>query len=144
MVLDSIPCFARMKSSGWINTLTPYHGGNMMNAWRKAYAMHYINAFYRHASQKDHLFLLTNIRASWFICSHNHSALCMHLRRRCGPSNFPWQNDKTNATHEWWCNTYIHTCEHAVDSIEQKYTRGTSMVTPSNNNTVEMHTDMAL
>jgi len=83
-----------MKSSVWINTSTPHHGGNMMNAWRNAYAMHDTNAFYKHKSPKDRLFLLTNIWASWFIFNHHHSAPCMHLRRWHGPSDFPWQNDE--------------------------------------------------
>ena len=114
----------------------------MMNAWRNAYAMHDTNAFYRHKSPEDHLFLLTNIRASWFICSHHHSALCMHLRRGHGPSDFPWQNDERTAMHAWWHNTDIHAWEHTVDSIKQKHSRRTSMVTPSNNKMAEMHTNM--
>jgi len=122
----------------------PYHGGNMMNAWRNAYAMHDINAFYRHKSLEYHLFLLTNMRASWFICSHHHSAPCMHLRRWHEPSDFPWQNDETmqriidDAIQIYMCESMW------LIAQNRNHTRRTSMVMPSNNNTAETYTNMAL
>ena len=90
----------------------------IMMPWRDACAMHDTNASYRHESLEDHLFLLTNIQASWFICSHHNSAPCMHLRRWRGPSDFPWHNDEINAMHAWWRNIDIHAWEHVVDCTE--------------------------
>ena len=89
------------------------------HAWRNAYYMHDTNAFYRHESLEDHLFLPTRHWASWFIYSHYHGAPCMNLRRWCGPSNFLWQNDETNAINEWWHNMGTHAWGHVVDSTKR-------------------------
>ena len=77
-------------------------------------------------------------------CNHHHSAPCMHLRRWHAPSDFPWQNDETmqriidDAIQIYMCESMW------LIAQNRNHTRRTSMVMPSNNNTAETYTNMAL
>ena len=58
-MLGSIPCLLEWKTL-LINTLKPYHRGNMMNAWGNVYAMHDKNAFYLQTQELERPSLLTH------------------------------------------------------------------------------------
>ena len=111
-VLDLIPCLLEWKTL-LINTLTPYHGGNMMNAWGNVYAMHDKNAFYLQTQEPGRPFFLTHNVLGIMVHSQSLPWCLMHAFKKVMQTfRLPvtkWR-DKCNA---WATTQYKYTCVRA-------------------------------